>query len=122
MHKLKPEVIDGLRGLTARGYINALENDCFKLTDKGKKILWGQLRMKITKELWAALDEIDGKTIVQDAELENAQVEYRWQAENHPKPECRDIFKGASKRTFLTRKEARLIASLGHGVSFEHGK
>ncbi len=77
--------------------------------------------LEMNEELWAALDEIDGKPLV-DAELENLQFECRWQAENHPKPECRAIFKGASKRTSMTRKEARLIAGLAYGVPFEHGK
>ena len=69
--------------------------------------------MEMTPELWAALDKIDEKPLVL-AELEMIQTECRWQAENHPKTECRAIFKGAAERTSMTRKEACLIAGLAY--------
>lgn len=70
--------------------------------------------MRMTKELWARLDEIDGKTIVQGAELKSWRYECRWQAQNHPDGEIRTMFENASTRENLTRKEARALAVLAH--------
>lgn len=70
--------------------------------------------MKMTKELWARLDEIDGTTIVQGSELRSWRFECRWQADNHPDQEIRTMFKNASTRENLTRKEARALAGLAH--------
>lgn len=73
--------------------------------------------MKISKALWARLDEIDGKTIVTGAELENWRYEARWQAENHPDSEIRAMWKTAATKDDLTRKDARALAAFAH---FEH--
>lgn len=64
--------------------------------------------------LWARLDEIDGKTIIQGGELDAWRYECRWQGENHPDGEVRAMFKTASTRDDLTRKEARALASLAY--------
>ena len=70
----------------------------------------GVIKIKMTKELWEKLDSIDGETVIEGAELENWQRECRYQAANHPDPKARATFEAAAKRTFTTRKHARLIA------------
>jgi len=74
-------------------------------------------QVKISRALWTRLDEIDGKTIVAGAERENWRYEARWQAENHPDREIRAMWKTASTKDDLTRKDARLLAAFAH---FEH--
>ena len=68
--------------------------------------------VKINKERWARLDEIDGQTIVKDDELECWLYECCWQAENHPDPELRAMFQRATTMGNLTRKHARALACL----------
>jgi hypothetical protein len=68
----------------------------------------------MSRELWAALDEIDDDTIVKGGELENWRLECRWQAENHPDREIRGMFKRAATMDNLTRKNARTLAGLAY--------
>lgn len=64
-------------------------------------------QMKMTKELWARLDEIDGDTLIKGAELENWRAECRHQAKHNSDPKDREVFAAAAKRTCITRKHAR---------------
>ncbi len=68
--------------------------------------------VKTNKKLWARLDEIDGKTIVQGAELEAWQLGCADQAETHPNEEIRAMFQRATTMDNLTRMDCRALASL----------
>ena len=70
--------------------------------------------VEINKELWTRLDEIDGKTVIGGAELENWQDACAYQVENHPNDEIRAMFKRSMTMDNLTRKNARLLASLAY--------
>lgn len=67
----------------------------------------------MTKELWARLDEIDGKTLVEGSELKNWRLGCADQAENHPDEEVRAMFQRAKTMDNLSRKDCRALASLG---------
>jgi hypothetical protein len=66
----------------------------------------------IPQALWDELDRIDGETVIEGAELENWRIECRYQAESHPDMQRRSIFHGAAVAEKITRKQARLVASL----------
>lgn len=70
------------------------------------------LQVELTKEHWARLDEIDGTTIVEGAELESWQLGCAYQAETHPDEKIRAMFERATSMDNLTRKDCRALASL----------